>query len=144
MNAHQARLYFQLQRTAARLKKTADSLMLDAAGITAAQAAVLTIIEDRGPIRQNLIAESLELKESAVTQMVAKLEDRGLVARQRPDDDRRAWEVVVTAVGRRATDKARSAFAPINAALDQVTDGSAERLADELMAIRDALAGLGE
>lgn len=142
MNAHQARLYFQLQLTAARLKKTADSLMLDAADITAAQAALLTIAERRGPIRQNLIAESLQLKESAVTQMVGKLANRGLVARQRPDGDQRAWEVVITAAGRRAIDKARSAFAPINAVLDEVTDGDAERLAADLTAIRETLGRL--
>lgn len=142
MDAHEARLYFQLQRTAAQLKKKADSLMLDKAGITAAQAALLTIVDSRGPIRQRLIADSLELKESAVTQMVAKLEDRGLVVRQQPDDDQRAREVAITAAGRRAIGKARGAFAPINAALDEVTDGEAEKLAGELTAICDALARL--
>ncbi len=140
MSARESRLYFQLQRTAAVLKQAADDCLLDAASITTAQAAVLNVVALGSAVHQNEIAEILDQKESAVTQMVAKLEERGLLSRERSSRDRRAWEVAITQQGRTATQKAGLAFDSINARLDAVLNGDdQELLVDQLKAIRKAL-----
>lgn len=55
-----------------------------------------------GPARMGYIAERLGLGQSAVTPIVDRLEERGLVSRMRSQTDRRVWLVELTANGRRA------------------------------------------
>ncbi|MEQ8836120.1 MarR family winged helix-turn-helix transcriptional regulator [Haliea sp.] len=142
MSAHESRLYFQLQRTAALLKQVADNRLLSAAGITTAQAAVLNLVAVGGAVRQNKLAESLNQKESAVTQMVAKLGERGLISRQRASFDGRGWEVTLTDAGRSAVKKAAAAFEGVNTHLDELLSDTDQKLfVDMLMAIRKGLSG---
>lgn len=102
------RLYFRLKLAAHRLGVHADRRMLDATGVTAAQAGVLLIVADaQEPIRQRDLARLLHQRESAVTTMVERLLDAGLLARTRPPDDSRAWLLALTPAGRAALRRVR-------------------------------------
>lgn len=97
------RLYFRLGLVAHRLRVLADQQLLAAAGITAAQAGVLLIVADAAePIRQRDLARLLRQRESAVTTMVDRLLAAGLLARERPPGDARAWALRPTAAGEAA------------------------------------------
>lgn len=137
MTAHTSRLYFQLQRTAAHLKAVADQALLEAAGITTAQAAVLTLLNREGPLKQNAIAKILDQKEAAVTQMIAKLEGKELVLRRRPGEDKRVWNVEITKRGNEVLGKAAHAFSKINERIDRATGVNQNILLDQLGNIRD-------
>lgn len=139
MQAQKARLYFELQRSADALKQAADHTLIEAAGITTAQSAVIGLIIENGPLRQNQIAALLEQKEAAVTQMIAKLSARGLVARTRNEKDARAWQVALTDDGKRAAEKARQAFQEINRLLDTEFGDVALDFARRLQGVRRAL-----
>ncbi|RMB08669.1 MarR family winged helix-turn-helix transcriptional regulator [Eilatimonas milleporae] len=136
MSAKTHKLYFLLQTTAAALKRAADDALIDGAGVTAAQAAVLGLIDSNRPASQKRIAGQLRQNESAMTQMVTRLIAMGLVARNRADHDKRQWQLTLTPAGERAKAEARAAFAAVNAAMDAVMDGdTAACLATTLDAI---------
>jgi DNA-binding MarR family transcriptional regulator len=56
------------------------------------------------------IAEHVGLAQGTVTSMVDRLEERGLVARQRSDMDRRQVHVILTTAGRTLQDQAPTAL----------------------------------
>lgn len=53
----------------------------------------------RGPSRMGAIAQHLGVVRSAVTQLVDRLEERGIVERVRSDIDRRVWLITLTETG---------------------------------------------
>lgn len=135
------RLYFRLTLAAHRLRVLADQRLLAAAGVTAAQAGVLLIVADAdGPLRQRDLARLLRQRESAITTMVERLTAAGLLVRERPPGDGRAWVLALTEAGvavvaavRAATDALNGeAFAGLSArerasfarALDRVLDNA--------------------
>lgn len=59
MAASDQKLYFLLQVTANRLKKRADSALNEAAGLSTAQAAALSIVSAKGPVSQRYVADQL-------------------------------------------------------------------------------------
>ncbi|MFL0357574.1 MarR family winged helix-turn-helix transcriptional regulator [Erythrobacter sp. GH1-10] len=136
MSSKQSRTYFQIQRTAALLQRAADAALLEAAGVTAAQAAVLTIVETLGSAKQKQLAEILHQNESAITQMVAKLEGQGLVERAVSPYDRRIKEVRCTQSGRQARDEAERAFNSINLDLDEALGAESREFLEQLQRIR--------
>jgi DNA-binding MarR family transcriptional regulator len=70
------------------------------AGLTAAQACLLTCLS-KGSCTMGDLATELVCDASNVTQLVGRLEARGLVRREPDPDDRRARRVSITAAGRR-------------------------------------------
>ena len=119
--------------------KAADRASLEAAGITTAQAAMLTVTQAGEPITQRSIADQLGLNESAVTQMTARLMKLGLIERTRDAEDARAWRLSLTGAGRAALERLRAPFARINAALDAALgDEDAATLAATLVRIAKA------
>ena len=136
MTARQHRIYFLLQVAAHRLRTDADSALIEAAGVTAAQAAVLSLVAGADNPTQRGIAAALGQNESAMTATVARLEKAGLLKRTRSTQDRRTWMLALTATGRRALDKVTEPFERINARLDDaIAEIGAGRLADALQAI---------
>lgn len=67
--------------------------------IEAGTIGVLSIIWLNPGISQNDLAKSIVLKKSAVTALVQKLEDRGLILRQRNPKDRRINDLTLTTDG---------------------------------------------
>ncbi|QKG70528.1 MarR family winged helix-turn-helix transcriptional regulator [Erythrobacter mangrovi] len=112
------RIYFRLQRAAQALKKRADEALSTDGELTTAQAAVLMIIRQNGPVSQREVARILQHNESAMTAMVQRLLALGHVERRRSLHDVRRWELSVTLAGQAALLRATSAFSEVNHALE--------------------------
>ena len=63
--------------------------------------AVLSLVNDRGPMSQRELGELLQLNRTIVVKLVDGLEDRGLVHRVRNVADRRSYALQLSAAGRR-------------------------------------------
>lgn len=63
-----------------------------------AQARVLSIIRQRGPMPQGELLHLLDVRSSSLSEVLGKLERQGLIVRERNEQDRRGF--VVTATGR--------------------------------------------
>ncbi|GAA1120532.1 MarR family winged helix-turn-helix transcriptional regulator [Nocardiopsis composta] len=111
------RLFFLLQRAAHRLRTTADRRCLDAAGITTAQLAALFAIRDGSGLTQRRLADTLGLRESAVTALVRRLTEAGLIARRAHPSEHRAVVLELTGAGDDALRAARPAVDRFNAEL---------------------------
>src|SRR5512137_319741 len=62
---------------------------------------VLAILELDGPLTMHGLAEAMDVSQASTTGIVDRMEQRGLVERQRDDDDRRVVRVALTDEGRR-------------------------------------------
>jgi len=69
-------------------------------GLTPGTMSVLTIIDANPAIRQGVLARRLRIKPANMTKSVRALEADGLIHRRVPDDDRRAFELVLSEHGR--------------------------------------------
>ncbi len=140
MSASKNRIYFLLQRAAHLLKTEADAALAEEGGLTTAQAAVMSIIANDGPVTQKHIAETLFQRESAITAMAARLVAAGYITKVRSETDSRASELRVTEAGERALAAVRVSFGRINARLDAEIDAAEmEALAGSLSKILEAL-----
>ena len=118
MSASQHRIYFLLQRAAHRLKTEADAALTDAGGLTTAQAAMMGIVAQDGPVTQKHIADTLSQRESAITAMARRLLKAGYISKVRSQSDARAWSLEATPAGFAAIERMRAPFDQINAKLD--------------------------
>jgi DNA-binding MarR family transcriptional regulator len=75
--------------------------LLDRTGLSPTASAVLYRLHAEGPVRLTTLAASVEVSQPSMTQLIHRLERRGLVARSSDPDDRRAALVEVTEGGRR-------------------------------------------
>jgi DNA-binding MarR family transcriptional regulator len=139
MNASKLRLYHRLQIAAHMIRKAADRAVLDTAGVTVAQAAVLTIAASGPNVTQRDVAGALRLNESAVTAMVSRLLKLGLLERTASKSDSRAWRLHLTDSGEAALQASRKSFASINACIEsRLSEIEIEQLAALLDRIADA------
>ncbi len=103
--------------------------LLDRTGLSPTASAVLYRLHAEGPVRLTALASSVEVSQPSMTQLIQRLERKGLVARLTDPIDRRAALVTVTDGGRQLV-------------LDR-QDGVRERLGELLMMLsqhqRDAL-----
>ena len=138
MTAASLRLYARLQGAAHALKKTADRALMDAAGVTTAQAAVLAVVAGAERPAQKTVADALGLNESAVTGMANRLIALGYLTRENDPDDRRARLLRLTAQGKKALKRIAEPFGRINARLDGTLGADLDAFAASLNRIRDA------
>jgi DNA-binding MarR family transcriptional regulator len=68
---------------------------------------LVNLEEAERPVRMNELAGRILASKSGLTRVIDRMEEAGLVERQRPADDRRAVEVVMTAKGADALKAAR-------------------------------------
>jgi DNA-binding MarR family transcriptional regulator len=80
-----------------------------ATGISRADAGILSALAD-GPQRIGDLAASQALAQPTVTQLVGRLEERGLVARGKHPDDKRVVLTTMTAEGRAALEAMRDEY----------------------------------
>jgi MarR family transcriptional regulator for hemolysin len=109
-------------------------------GVTGAEARVLVHAARRGPVRQNMLAESLGISQMSLTGFVCKLEKAGLVRRETDPDDRRANIIRLTG----EAGKTLSAIDRIGSEITAIAAGrmggpEMELLRTELSGIRDRL-----
>jgi DNA-binding MarR family transcriptional regulator len=143
MSAARLRIYHRLQLAAHRMQKSADRALLGAAHVTTAQAAVLSIAAAAGATTQREVARQLGINESAVTAMVVRLLEMGLLERSRDRADARAWQLALSKAGRSALQRVEASFAHVNATIEAVLDAhELEQLAASLARIGDAFAGV--
>lgn len=69
--------------------------------LTPGQLAVLEALLHLGPLRQNVLAEKVLRTKGNMTLVVDNLEKRGLVSRQREQEDRRCTTISLTSSGRK-------------------------------------------
>jgi DNA-binding MarR family transcriptional regulator len=74
--------------------------LLDRTGLSPTASAVLYRLHAEGPVRLTALATSVEVSQPSMTQLIQRLERKGLVARLTDPDDRRAALVAVTDGGR--------------------------------------------
>lgn len=139
MSASKHRVYHRLQLASHRLQKAADRACLNAAGITTAQAAVLSIVGSEGPASQRSVARKLGLNESAMTAMTTRLRNLRLLDRLPDETDSRAWSLRLTADGRAALKRIEQPFRQINQKIEKALDADEiAKLADYMSRISDA------
>lgn len=144
MTAASLRLYARLQSAAHQLKKAADRALIDAAGVTTAQAAVLAIVtkagnSDAARPTQKTIAKTLGLNESAVTAMANRLIALDYLKREKDTEDRRAWRLTLTPQGKTAMNRMKEPFGQINAQIeDALGTDNLDDFAKGLNALSDA------
>ena len=88
------------------------------------QIRVLTVLAGAEPMAQRDLIERLGIAPASLSELLTKLEERGLVARKRSKDDRRVIMLSLTAAGRRQADDlleaerraADEVFGPLTAA----------------------------
>ncbi len=95
---------------------------------------VLTVLDTDGPIPMRVLAESLDVSQASTTGIVDRMEQRGLVTRQRDDEDRRVVRVALTDEGRDMVNGiAADRREKLAAVLDELSD---EELAGFLLGAR--------
>jgi DNA-binding MarR family transcriptional regulator len=104
--------------------------------ITRTEAGVLSTLSD-GRRRITELAEMEGLAQPTVTVMVAKMEERGLVSRERDADDGRVVLVGITDAGQQALDELRAQYR------DVLHQRMASMSAKEVAALRAATDSLG-
>lgn len=138
MSASKLRFFSKLQHTAHVVKKAADRELMAAAGITTAQAAVLTVVAAQTDATQKHVAAALGLNESAVVAMVDRLMKQGALVRVRSGTDKRAWVLTLSTEGRGLLARAAAPFAAINARIDSVVSGAElDRVTQALVRLQD-------
>ena len=88
------RLRLSATRLARRLRQEAQT------GLSPSQLSALAAVERHGPLTLGALADHERVAPPSITRVVAKLEEDGLVTRQRDADDRRVTRAVVTSKGR--------------------------------------------
>lgn len=73
--------------------------------VTLPQYRALVVLGQRGTVRPAELAVALAVTPPTCTRMCRRLEGKGLVIRERPDDDRRAVTVALSSAGRDLVDE---------------------------------------
>ncbi len=144
-SARELRLYHRLQLAAHAMAKDSDRRMQQAAGMSTAQVAVLSVVAGGDAVPQRDVARALGVNESAVTGMVGRLERAGLLRRDRHAIDGRSHALELTAAGRQALTRSARAFTSVNETIEatlsgaevEVVAGALERLAAAFDTSRD-------
>jgi DNA-binding MarR family transcriptional regulator len=109
-------LFFRLWR--ASHTRTAQALA--SIGLTPASFALLNVLGARDGSIQQQLSSDMGIDPSAMVKLIDEVEGAGLVERRRRPGDRRAWEVAITAKGRRRLARARELAAQVE---DEVLGG---------------------
>lgn len=98
--AEALRAYVKLLRAARAVVARVEPGLANA-GLTLTQLGVLEAVLHKGPLTQRELSRKVLTSAGNMTDVIDKLERRGLVARSRKPGDRRAVRVELTAEGRR-------------------------------------------
>lgn len=95
--------FLNLVRTTAGLTDALDAVLKEAAGITAAQFNVLRILRGAEPdgLCRNQVRDRMLTRMPDMTRLLDRMEESGLVVRERDADDRRMVRTRITAAAQR-------------------------------------------
>jgi len=79
-------------------------------GLKPGEFSVLWVIRNNPGIRQSILGQSLMIKRAHMTKLIRALEDRDLLSRNIPDEDRRAVELTLTTKGKTEAEAASEWF----------------------------------
>jgi MarR family transcriptional regulator, organic hydroperoxide resistance regulator len=111
------RLIYMLSLAQHRLLKSADLAFREAAGISTTQLGVLFFLQKSPGALPKDLSDALGVNASAITALIARMEDTGLVRRQPSRDDQRAIHLFATASGLAKAAAARPVLARLNTRL---------------------------
>lgn len=114
------RFIFLIGQAQNRLFTCLDQALMKTAGITAAQSGALYFLMEHDGCLLNELSRALLLDKSAITGLVDRLENKGLVERRKTTSDRRAINIYLTDAGRSA---ARSCLGVTKEFNHSVTEG---------------------
>jgi DNA-binding MarR family transcriptional regulator len=112
--------------------RSAQAQLMHELGLTPAHARALSILDPEQPRPMRAMASALCCDASMATWLVDRLEERGLVERQTPPNDRRVKTVVLTPLGISTRQRLHEAFYDPPDALMDLDVRSLEALRSEL------------
>jgi DNA-binding MarR family transcriptional regulator len=108
-------------------------------GLSLVHLHVLAVLDVEGLLQMRALAESLDVSQASMTGIVDRMEQRGLVERQRDESDRRVVRVSLTADGRAMVGgMAAERRERLSAMLDDMTDEEIKSLLVGIRAMRRA------
>ncbi|MGX1307518.1 DNA-binding MarR family transcriptional regulator [Amorphus suaedae] len=110
-------------------------------GMRPGEFSVLAVIGLNPGIRQGVLASKLMIKRAHITKLVRGFEDRGLVSRRTPDEDRRGMELTLTPEGQAFVAARAPLFHDFEA---RVPEGLTAGERDELVVLLQKFLGLAE
>lgn len=118
------RFIFLIGQARHRLMTSLDQALMETAGITAAQSGALYYLRESDGCLFTELSNALGLDKSAITGLVDRLENKGLVERRITPSDRRAISIVITDAGREAAGRCLKITKKFNNA---ITEGLTEQ-----------------
>ncbi len=113
--------------------------------LTKQQFTVLCALEHNDGVSQTMLVETTGIDRSTLAEMVRRMLDRGLLSRERTEEDQRANAVAITPAGRKALRAARSAADRAEkAVLDPLPPAERARFVKSLATIAAAAESLGQ
>lgn len=143
---------FELAETPSHLMRRCHQLYGDlysreagARDLTKQQFTVLCALEHNDGVSQTALVETTGIDRSTLAEMVRRMLERGLLSRERTEEDQRANAVAITPSGRKALRAARiAADRAERALLDPLPPAERLRFVKSLAAIAAAMDKLGE
>ena len=117
MSAKPHRLIYKLSLAQHRLLKSADAAFKEAGGISMTQLGVLLFLQKSPGALLKDVSDALGVNASAITALIGRMEDAGLVRRQPSNDDQRAIHLYATTSGLAKAASARTILGRLNARL---------------------------
>jgi len=114
-------------------------------GSTGAQWRAMLALQQFPGITQGVLAEYLDVEPITVCRMVDRLEQAGLVKRERDPADRRVWQLFLTEAAGPIIDELREiGYNMLDQATGSLTDEEVKQVENYLMTIRDNIIQMDE
>ncbi len=124
------RLFFMLDRAHTQLAKAADAHLSASSHVGTSQAAVLIYLGYHDNCRLSELSEGVGRNNSAITGLVSRMEEAGLVSRGHSHDDRRTKTVSLTSKGWTVRETVMNDFRAFN---EKLVKGLNDREVDAVM-----------
>lgn len=142
-DAYLARSLGFLLADVSRLVRERFDARASALGLTRAQWRVLAQLRRRQGIRQNALADILEIEQITLGRHIDRLVEKGFVERRADPDDRRAWNLYLRSDVQPTLDRLRELSAMTRAeALAGIPGADSELLIDMLLKIKANMSAL--
>jgi DNA-binding MarR family transcriptional regulator len=110
-------------------------------GVTPTQLSVLKLLHEIGDLRLGDLSRRISAQNSTVTGIVDRMEEAGLVVRSRGADDRRVWNIALTARGRQVAERADvRPWQTLRGALEALPRADKRKLIEILRRVADNVA----